>query len=312
MKKILFSLVLIGLTLTSLKLASHHYRYELYDQAIAFEAQRSDFALKELNLNNSIYSYLENKPSNKTGTIVMLHGFSASKENWLRFAVPLSDKFHLIALDLKGHGQSSGTISDNFSIQDQVNYLYDFLQTLNLKEVFLIGNSMGGAIASLYAANFPEQVKGIVLISPAGVHDIESDMDKLLKDGSNPLIANSSEQFLAVKEFVMEDMPFIPEPVTEVLAEKAVSRYDINHKIFSDLRADLTKGLDARFKDIKAPALLIWGEQDRVINVENITKYASLISNSETLRLPHVGHLAMLEVPNKSADAALNFIQHHQ
>ena len=94
----------------------------------------------------------------------------------------------------------------------------------------------------------------------------------------------------------------------KVEAEKAASRIQINQKIFTDLRADLESGLEQKLTTIQAPALIIWGDHDRAINFRNIDKYADLIPNAQKLILEDIGHLAMIEVPNISANAALEFM----
>jgi pimeloyl-ACP methyl ester carboxylesterase len=166
---------------------------------------------------------------------------------------------------------------------------------------------MGGAIASLYAATYPEEVKTLMLISPAGVHNIPSDMDKIIKEkGTNPLIASSVSQFFEVIDFVMEDKPFIPDAILTVQAEKSVRRYALNQKIFSDIRKDLEKNLDQKFSQINAQTLILWGKEDRVINVENSQRYAELIPNAKPSILEGIGHLAMIEAPELAAQAFIN------
>lgn len=308
MKKIKFTLIALALTVITFSVASDIYRYDLYRIAIDFEASQANLSPQQIKLDNKTYAYLENSQDNKLATIIMLHGFSASKENWLRYSVPLAENYHLIALDLMGHGENDIELSQSYTIEEQVKFVAKFAKALGLTEFHLVGNSMGGAISSLYAASYPEQVKSITLISPAGVHDIPSRMDELLKEGKNPLIAESVDEFEDLMAFVMEDQPFIPSAITKVEAEKSAQRIAINKKIFKDIRSDLGKGLEVRFKDIKAPALIIWGEEDRAINVENINKYAQLIPNAQKLILPGIGHLAMLEAPKVSAQATLAFI----
>lgn len=303
MKKVRLLALLIAVGLISFNLASDYYRYDLYRMAISFEASHANFTEKEISLDGKSFSYLENNREGKQGTILMLHGFSATKENWLRFSTPLADNYHLIALDLMGHGNSYADLNQSYSVENQVEFVRQFTNKLSIQKLHLVGNSMGGAISSLYAANFPDSVESITLISPAGVHDIPSLMDELLDQGVNPLIAKTTAEFEDVMAFVMEDQPYIPTAITKVEAEKAAKRIAINEKIFKDIRGDMHKGLDARFKDIKAPTLIIWGKQDRVINVKNIDKYARLIPDAEKLILEDVGHLAMLEAPKISAQA---------
>jgi pimeloyl-ACP methyl ester carboxylesterase len=289
-------------------LASDYYREDLYRLAIEFEASKANFEAKQVVVNNKTLAYLENSQENKLATIIMLHGFSANKANWLRFSAPLADQYHLIALDLLGHGDSAIDMDQSYSIVDQVAIVKQFTEALGINKFHIVGNSMGGAISSLYSAEYPEQILSVTLISPAGIHDIPSKMDELLAEGVNPLIANNVDEFEDVMAFVMEDQPFIPHVITKVEAEKSVKRFAINQKIFKDIRSDLGKGLEKKFANIKAPTLIIWGEHDRAINVKNIDKYAQLIPGTKKLILEDIGHLAMLEAPMISAQAMLDFL----
>lgn len=308
MSKLTLAILVFILSLVSFNLASDYYRDDLYRLAIEFEASKANFEAKQVSVGEKQLAYLENTRDNKEATIIMLHGFSANKENWLRFSAPLASRYHLIALDLMGHGDSTVDMNQSYSIVDQVSFVKQFVKTLEIEKFHLVGNSMGGAISSLYAAENPTQVLSITLVSPAGVHDIPSKMDELLKEGRNPLIAENVDQFEEVMAFVMEDQPYIPHVITKVEAEKSIKRLAINQKIFKDIRGDLGKGLENKFANIKAPTLIIWGQDDRAINVKNIDKYAQLIPGAKKLILEDIGHLAMLEAPDISAQAMLDFL----
>ena len=312
MKKLLISTSLIIFAIVSFHFISDHYRYEFYNWAIDFEASKAQLEPKtgSYRLENiqQKFAYLEGPVSAGQEHIIMLHGFGATKENWLRFSIPLFKQYHLIALDLLGHGENKRDFSQSYTVENQVAYVRQVALSLGLKKFHLVGNSMGGAISSLYSATFPEQVLSATLISPAGVHDIPSKMDELLAEGTNPLIALNTDSFEDLLDFVMEQAPFIPAAITHVEAEKAASRVEINQKIFKDLHSGLQKGLDTKLKNIKAPVLIIWGDHDRAINVANIDKYAALIPNAQKQVLKNIGHMAMIEVPEISANMMLDFL----
>lgn len=308
MRKAFLVLLVIGLSFSSLKIASEYYRYELFDLAIGFEQSRAKLLPQHRLIENQHYYYLSRDILSPTDTVILLHGFSANKENWLRFAQHLPGNIQVYALDLLGHGAHSIDLLKDYNIENQVEYLHQFIKHSINQPVHIVGNSMGGAMASLYAAKYPDDIKTLMLISPAGVHDVPSEMDKLIEQGNNPLIANSVDQFFDVVDFVMEDQPIIPGPILEVQAERAVKRYALNQKIFSDLRNDLQKKLDQHFSDIKCPSMIVWGKEDRVINAKNIQRYASLISNSQSMVLDGVGHLAMLEKPDLTAQMFITLV----
>jgi len=312
MKKLLICFSLIIVTAASFHLVSNHYRYDFYDWAIGFEASQAELEFKtnnyKLEQGQQDFSYLESPKRAGQESIIMLHGFSATKEHWLRFSSHLYKQYHIIALDLLGHGANKQDLSQSYTVDSQVEYVRQVALKLGLDQFHLVGNSMGGAISSLYAATHPQQVLSATLISPAGVHDIPSKMDELLKGGINPLVTLEEEDFADVMAFVMEEPPFIPAAITRVEAERAASRTKINQRIFEDLHADLEKGLEVKLQQIQAPVLIIWGDQDRAINAANIDKYAALIPNAEKLVLKDIGHLAMIEVPKVSALAMLDFL----
>jgi len=308
MKKILTIFGVLILCAVTVQFASDHYRHDFYKWAIEFEASNAGLVAKAGSLENQKFAYFETPRQEGQESIIMLHGFGASKENWLRFAAPLKGKYHIVALDLMGHGDNDRDLSRSYTIENQVEYVRQVAEKLSIKKFHLVGNSMGGAISSLYSAIYPNQVLSAVLISPAGVHDIPSRMDELLVDGVNPLIATSHESFDELIDFVMESRPYIPSAITKVEAEKAATRVQINEKIFSDIRVGLVEGMEESLRSIKAPVLIIWGDKDRAINVGNIDKYAQLIPNASKLVLEDIGHMAMIEVPELSANAMIEFM----
>ncbi len=311
MKKWILSAVVVLVIVGGAAITSDAYRYELYAMAIEFEAGQANLGHGTLKLDAGEVALLEGPRQEGQESILLLHGFGASKENWLRFAAQLTQSHHVVAIDLDGHGENQWDLKRRYSTLDQVEFVHQVAAKLELGQFHLVGNSMGGAISSLYAATYPEQVKSVVLISPAGVHDIASTMDEMLEAGQNPLIASSVEEFEALLDFVMEDKPYIPSAITKVEAEKAIARREINQKIFADLQADLERGMESKLTQIKAPVMIIWGEQDRAINVKNIDKYATLVPNAQKMVMPGIGHLAMIERPKVSAIATRNFIRDH-
>lgn len=306
MKKLYVSLAVLAVVVFSFNLISNEYRVEFRDWALKTEAEKAGLVHRTIQVDGQAAALYENESDGPV--VVMLHGFSANKTSWLRLAQQFGDQYKMILLDLKGHGENAQDLKASYHIADQVAFVHSAAAALKLSKFHLIGNSMGGAISSLYAARHPEQVASLTLISPAGVHDIPSEMDALLKDGQNPLIPRSEEGFYHVLDFVMSEKPFIPAAIAKAEAEISVARLPINEKIFADIRADLEVGLDKEFPKIKAPALIIWGDEDNAINVKNIDRYAELLSGARKEVLEGIGHVAMIEVPEYTAELIASFI----
>jgi len=103
-------------------------------------------------------------------------------------------------------------------------------------------------------------------------------------------------------DFVMEERPFIPWPISSVMARKAVANRRINEKIFNDIIKDTDSDFAATLSEIEVPSLVLWGSEDRVISVRNASLVAEALPNSRLEILEGIGHVPMLEAPEKTAE----------
>lgn len=311
--KLLFAFLLIVVTGSSLYGIGSHYKYEIYQAAITFESEQALLTKKWLKVDvgsakSLDIAYFENPRRAGQQSLLLIHGFGASKEGWLRYAAALSDRYHIVIIDLPGHGESTKDLALNYSIETQVDNVHHIAKELKLESFHIAGNSMGGAIASIYAAKYPNKIKTATLYDPAGIHDVESEMMVLLKQGKNPLIVSDAKSFENLLAFVMEKPPFIPWPITEVAAEQAGNKQQINAKIFTDISSGDKLMFKEKLQTIKSPTLIVWGTEDRVINVGNADIFEQLIPNSKKVILEGIGHVPMIEVPKQSADLLDAFI----
>jgi pimeloyl-ACP methyl ester carboxylesterase len=101
--------------------------------------------------------------------VIFLHGSWHDSSQWEEVMESLSENFHCFALDLLGFGNSIPTKPSNISISLEVDCLHEFLSTLNLESVYLVGHSLGAWIAIDYTLRYPDLVRGVVAISPEGL-----------------------------------------------------------------------------------------------------------------------------------------------
>lgn len=301
-----FSLIAL---LVSTLLLSACSRHTLYENAISWERSGAGLEASTVQVDGMTIAYLSNADRVDGETIVLIHGFGANKDNWTRLARELTDDFNVYAIDLPGHGDSSKALDLGYRFEDQVGHVSQILAALGIDNAHIMGNSMGGAITALYAATYPDQVRSAVLFDPAGIFEYDSELVELVMDGDNPLIPAKEGDFKRLIDFALEKKPFVPWPIYDVMEEKAIANREVNEVIFAAIR---DTGYEAGFREaitgIKAPVLVIWGKEDRVINYRNAEVFVDRIPKARKVLLDGVGHAPMVEVPEESAQLFREFL----
>lgn len=305
-----FKSIMLGLCLT-LVACTTQQQDNFYRQAIDYDRQQSGLSFKTIEVSDSTLAYLE---GGQGETLLLLHGFSANKDNWNRFAKELVNDYHLIALDLAGHGDSSQDLNISFELQDQVQRVRELSQKLGLKRFHIVGNSMGGAISTLYTKAYPDQIISLGLFDAAGLKaPTPSPYIKALEQGKNPLIPKTPRDVEYLFDFAMQQKPFIPWPISSVLARKSISRAAVNEKIFADMikAKPMQENGQAEMllASLQKPAIVIWGKQDRVLDVSTAQVFNKHLTNSQIVLMDNVGHMPMLEAPAETAKHYRQFLE---
>jgi len=272
---------------------------------IGLERLSAGFRRRTAQVDNHRVVYSE---GGKGEVVVLLHGFGASSDSWNRFAGRLSKHFRVIAPDLPGWGESDRKDAESYGYPQQVERFHQFLSSLGLGQVHLVGHSMGGFIASAFAARYPERVITLGLLAPHGIAEPQpSDLALSVAAGDNWLVASSLPGFGRLLDKVFAKRPYIPKPVYRAAAARAINGAAKSARIFVEtLNNDPT--LEERLGLIKAPSLIIWGDQDRVIHVSCADVFHRGIKNSELLVLPGIGHMPLMEKARECATAWRAFV----
>lgn len=266
---------------------------------------------------NLTYMERQSADNDNAESIILLHGFSANKDNWIRFTKALDEKYHVIAVDLAGHGDSEKLLTTDYDLIKQAERLDALVTGLGINKFHIAGNSMGGAISAIYSLNHPDKVKSLTLIDAAGVDGKQpSEFYQALKKGTNPLIAKDEESFEFRMNFTMSQPPFLPWPLRPALFRQTMARADINEKIFSDMIVTKQRLTESNFQasiqtsmaDNQLPTLIMWGKEDRVLDVSAVAAFKEIIPNASVHIFDGVGHLPMVEIPNESAAVYQKFL----
>ena len=235
-------------------------------------------------------------------TVIFLHGFGASLHTWEPWATSLSHDMRVIRLDLPGSGLSSPDPTGNYTDARSVEVLLALMSRLGVARASLAGNSIGGRMAWTFAAQHPERIEKLVLISPDG---FASPGFEYGKKPEVPVTVKWMRYVLPKPLLRMSLVPAYANPA--VLTDELTTRYHdlmlgpgsrdamiarMEQTVLVDPVPLLTK--------IAAPTLLLWGEQDALIPFGNSADYLKAIPRVTLVPLPGMGHLPHEEAPEQT------------
>lgn len=248
-------------------------------------------------------------------TIVLLHGFAADKNVWLETAKLLTPHFHLIIPDLPGWGDSSQVPDASYNIDAQAGRLDAFVQTLHLQRFLLVGHSMGGAIAGVYASEHPEHVAALALVDSFGLKGRQNAFDRDVLAGRNPYVYDDRAGFERATSLAFEKPLDLPGRFVDALVKRNQRDHAFIKRTFAELREPgQYLSVQNRLGQLSMPVLGLWCHDDRIVDVSaqdslrNGLTGASAISTST---INGCNHMPMLEKPEQTAQILTGFALSH-
>ncbi len=238
--------------------------------------------------------------------VVLVHGWIESSWCWLRLFDQVSSQYRCHALDLLGFGQT--TIPEEateFDIQAQVDLVLQFLETRVEGPVHLVGHSMGGMIALQVAVKRPELLRSLTLASAP--IDGPNAVARLLQIVGLPVIRDSTFRLLRSREVArfLSNYFVHKVPVPEQMIEDAQR---VPHKaLFGSANSILSTNMEPLLGRVKVPALVLFGDRDRVVDIGQGALAADRIRNAEFRIFRSCGHCPQIEEPWHFANAVRQF-----
>ena len=233
-------------------------------------------------------------------TIVLLHGSGLSHIVWSLTEQYLSNQnYNVLSLDLPGHGYSEGKCLS--SIEQISDWLEKVLNQLNISEITMMGHSQGCLEILEYYFRYPKKVKKLIFVAGSYKMPVNRDLLDLAEAGDNQAVKLMTKWgYVNSKKFIGGN------PVEKIIS----SPKDIREILAIDLIAcDSYKNGSEALKKINCPSLLIFGEQDKMLNLEKGRKFADLISNSKMHVIKNCGHMIMFENAFEMREKVLEFLK---
>lgn len=264
---------------------------------------------------------------------LFVHGLGGSAHNWTDFAGVLRDQYAIESIDLPGHGRSGPAERNDYSLDAHANVVIRYLEQSGRGPVHVAANSMGGAVSVQVAARRPDLVRTLTLISPA-LPDNRIRAFPLRNDPRAALVVVPGVGELALRHYNRKYSPearvrgtialcfaepkrYPAERLRESVAEqearmsmpwaeRAVARSTRGLAVAQFVRSRVGW---ATLRTLTMPTLVVWGDTDRLVAPDLAPYVAAAIPDSRLLVLEHVGHTAMMEVPEITAQAMLALVE---
>jgi abhydrolase domain-containing protein 6 len=279
----------------------------------AWEAMNAQLETRSIQVGDTNWVYYE---GGQGPTIVLLHGFAANKDVWLKVAPMLTAHFHVIIPDLPGWGDSSRNPGGNYNIDSQAARLSDFLEAVNAHHILLVGHSMGGAIAGVYAADHPDDVTELALIDSLGLKFKENDFAKEVMAGTDPFIYNDRAGFERATALAFEHVPQIPGRFVDVLVKENIKNHAFIDSTLKSLREDSQAfAVQNRLDKLTMPVLGLWCRDDKIIDVSALDSLRDGLTHSPSISASvflGCNHMPQLEKPQEFAKNLTSFALAHQ
>ncbi len=235
-------------------------------------------------------------------TLVFIHYWGGSRRTWSEVVARLSKRFRCIALDVRGWGKSDRH-ADDYSLFAQADDVQGVIAALNVKDVVLVGHSMGGKIAQIVGGRRPEGLRAVVLVAPAPptpLHVPDEQKQSMLASYASAEGIGEALKVISHRPLTIAQRQQVTEDSVGGVAAAKVAW------ISQGMTLDISKQAAA----IAVPVCVIAGSADQV-EKESALRAAllPLVPQARFETLEGVGHLSPLESPGELAEAIAEFVE---
>ena len=246
-------------------------------------------------------------------TVVLLHGTASSLHTWEAWTNELSKHYRVVSFDLPGFGITGPEPNGVYTRERYLEFIDDMLVKLNIGTCYMAGNSFGGYMTWSYAVAHPEKVKKIAILNSSGYPrgnqptPISFKLQKM--QWLKPIITHFTPMSLVrkgVEVVYYDDSKITKEQIqmyTDILLREG------NRGGLMGKTQQITYDYTDEIKQVKCPTLIMWGDSDKLVNVDAAPKFHADIPNSELLIYENMGHIPMEEIPERSVADFIAFLQ---
>lgn len=264
-----------------------------------------------VDIGGGVTVHLRDEGPKDAPAIMLLHGSNGDLHTWQPWVEALTDRYRVIRFDQIGHGLTGPDPRADYGRENYAEDVREVADKLGLQTFILGGHSMGGKHALTFAANYPERLRGLILVDASGgpmPEDGTDDEDSgnigfaiARIPGVNRIAEQITPRFLIAQS--LEQTVATPGFVTDARIDHywEMLRYPGNRAAtLARLTQDYDPLTEKQIAAIDAPALILHGEEDRLIPAEASRWLDRMLADSQLTIYPGVGHLPHEEAPEQT------------
>ena len=299
-------------------MASHSMGLTLYEAArqkgVSFtrETEPTDH---QVVVNGMNFHYLEWGDSGNP-TILMLHGGSQQAHSWDFVSLPLSEDYHILALDQRGHGDSDWAADGDYTIEAHQQDIDGFVRAVGLRDFNLIGHSMGGRNSYVWASRNPHQLRSLVIVD-TGPEAVARGRNRIQNFRELPDELDTLEEFASrVQEYTGRTREQTLGALKYSIRQRPDGKW--SWKYDKLLRTPGRQGpqwtpeqLWEAVSRIDCPTLVVRGGDSDIFADETMRRMAQVIPACDTVTVPNAGHLVAGDNPVDFLVAVRKLLRQH-
>lgn len=243
---------------------------------------------------------------------LMLHGIGRIAHNFDHIAPRFQDDYHVLALDMRGHGDSGWSPEGAYLVEDYASDLEAFVEQLDLRDVVLLGNSTGGRVVQVYAGMHPERVAALIS------EDVGPERPNSIASALAGRIEREEQGWSSEAELLASITAngSIPEDLQRTYVQYG-SKRRADGRIVWKRDPNLAKGFVVtdlwRFVErITAPTIYVLGGDSRIVPPETQQELRERLPDVEIVTIPGLGHYPSLEAAEDYVAIVQEFLGRHR
>ena len=306
----MLSVLLAALALAWLELRAPDISYEM------LEAKYADNETRFVDLPGGLHVHYQEDGHASMPPLVLLHGFGDSYTTWDGWVRELGGQFRIIRLDFPGHGLTRAPCNYVLRGDTLAEFVNAFAAKLDLPQFAVAGSGMGGSVAWQLALRHPDRINALFLVDAAGFPNEQSPATlpfayRIARFRLGRALLRNIDNGPLVDDLLKADV-YDKSLITPGLVGRwAEFQRAPGHRaiLMSVDPTTLNSASAPVLLYLQAPTLVITGESDVVVEPASARKLAAAIPGAKLIVYPHVGHLPQIEIPQRSAAAAVAFLR---